>query len=187
MNAFFKRIYRGNIIYAVALILLGIIFAVWPASSRAALVRILGIALLLCGLVMGVGFFTKWFASHFPGILIGGIILAVVGILIIIKPEQFVTFVIIVAGAFMMLSGVMDFCQTLSLATLHFPYWWIGMILSILTIVCSVLVLTQPGWIADGMFIVTGIFMVYNGLSDLFLANKLRQLSKGIPHSTEPV
>ena len=186
MVAFFKRIYKGNIIYAIALILLGIIFAVWPASSRVVLVRALGIALLLCGAIMAIGFFTKRLASNFPGILIGGIILAIVGILIVVKPEQFVSFVIIVAGAFMMLSGVMNFCQTLSLATLRFPYWWVGMILSILTIICSVLVLARPTWIADAIFMATGIFMVYDGLSNLFLAYKLRQLSRRIREDIIP-
>ena len=34
MVNFFKRIYRGNIIYAIALIVLGLVFAVWPADSR---------------------------------------------------------------------------------------------------------------------------------------------------------
>ena len=180
MTAFFKRIFKGNIIYSAVLIVIGIVFAVWPESSRSTLVRLFGIALLLSGIAIGVTFFMKRSGRQLPVNLVAGVILAVIGILIIARPESFVEFLVILAGAFIMLSGVMNFCQTLTMATLHFPLWWVGMIISILTIVFSVLVITKPGRIADAVFIVTGVFMVFDGLSNLWIAFKLRSLSRHV-------
>ena len=139
MVNFFKRIYRGNIIYAIALIVLGLVFAVWPADSRSVLIRILGVLFVLSGLAVAYTFFRNRTPGQLPMVLIAGIILAILGVLIIVRPESFVEFIIILAGAFILLSGIMNFCQTLSLALLHYRYWWIGMIISILTIMLSVL------------------------------------------------
>ena len=108
---------------------------------------------------------------------IAGIIL---GVLIIVRPESFVEFIIILAGAFILLSGIMNFCQTLSLALLHYRYWWIGMIISILTIMLSVLVMTKPGKIADIVFIITGASMIYDGATNLWVAMKLRWFSRKV-------
>ncbi len=178
MTAFFKRIFRENVIYSVILILLGIIFAVWPEASRSTLVRLIGVALVLTGIALIVLFvLAKRPRKGIPINLLAGVVIAVVGIIVIVKPEECTRFIIILAGAFIMLSGIMNFCQTLSLATLHFPYWWVGMILSVVTIIFSVLVITKPGKIANIVFIVTGIFLVYDGITNLWFALKLRQFS----------
>ena len=177
MVNFFKRIYRGNIIYAIALIVLGLVFAVWPADSRSVLIRILGVLFVLSGLAVAYTFFRNRTPGQLPLVLIAGIILAILGVLIIVRPESFVEFIIILAGAFILLSGIMNFCQTLSLAMLHYRYWWIGMIISILTIMLSVLVMTKPGKIADIIFIIVGASMIYDGATNLWVAMKLRWYS----------
>ena len=175
-----KRIYRGNIIYAIALIVLGLVFAVWPADSRSVLIRILGVLFVLSGLAVAYTFFRNRTPGQLPMVLIAGIILAILGVLIIVRPESFVEFIIILAGAFILLSGIMNFCQTLSLALLHYRYWWIGMIISILTIMLSVLVMTKPGKIADIVFIITGASMIYDGATNLWVAMKLRWFSRKV-------
>ena len=180
MVNFFKRIYRGNIIYAIALIVLGLVFAVWPADSRSVLIRILGVLFVLSGLAVAYTFFRNRTPGQLPMVLISGIILAILGVLIIVRPESFVEFIIILAGAFILLSGIMNFCQTLSLALLHYRYWWIGMIISILTIMLSVLVMTKPGKIADIVFIITGASMIYDGATNLWVAMKLRWFSRKV-------
>ena len=84
-----------------------------------------------------------------------------------------------------MISGVMNFCQTLTLASLHFPFWWVAMIMSILTIILSVLVISKPGQIADVVFVVAGAFMIYDGASNLWIAWKLHKFAKGL-HTPKP-
>jgi uncharacterized membrane protein HdeD (DUF308 family) len=115
MSAFFKKIFKGNMIHGIVLVLVGIIFAVWPEASRSTLIRLIGIALVLTGIALVVLFFmSRRQKSGIPVNLPAGVVLAVIGILIIVKPESFTEFIIILAGAFIMLSGIMNFCQTLS-------------------------------------------------------------------------
>lgn len=180
MTDFLKSIYRGNMIYAISLIVLGLVFAVWPTDSRQVLIKLLGVILALLGIAMGVLFFTRRTARLFPATLAIGVIVIVLGVLMFIKPETFIEFVIIVAGVFIGISGVLNFCQTLSLAMNRFPYWWVAMILSILTIVFAVLVITKPGPIADVVFIVTGIFMIADGLTDIWLARQVKQTTRSL-------
>ena len=144
MTSFLKSIYRGNIIYAICLIVLGLVFIIWPADSRQLLIRALGALLVLAGAALIVLYF-KAKKRGLPVSIVGGVILVVLGILMLAKPENFVQFVIIVAGAFIGASGVLNFCQTLSLAMSRFRLWWVAMILSIFTIVFAVLVISQPG------------------------------------------
>ena len=172
MTSFLKSIYRGNIIYAICLIVLGLIFIVWPADSRQVLIRVLGALLVLSGAALIVLYF-KARKRGLPVSVVGGVILVVLGILMLAKPENFVQFVIIVAGAFIGASGVLNFCQTLSLAMVRFRLWWVAMIMSIFTIVFAVLVISQPGKIADVIFIVTGIFLVLDGITDLWMARMI--------------
>ncbi|MBQ4361340.1 MAG: DUF308 domain-containing protein [Lachnospiraceae bacterium] len=188
MTAFFKKIFKGNMIYGIVLVLVGIIFAVWPEASRSTLIRLIGIALVLTGIALVVLFFmSRRQKSGIPVNLPAGVVLAVIGILIIVKPESFTEFIIILAGAFIMLSGIMNFCQTLSLATLRFPYWWVGMIMSILTIIFSVLVITKPGKIADVIFIITGVFLICDGITDMWFALKIRKFAGRIRDEIEEV
>ncbi len=172
MTSFLKSIYRGNIIYAICLIVLGLVFIIWPADSRQLLIRVLGALLVLAGAALIVLYF-KAKKRGLPVSIIGGVILVVLGILMLAKPENFVQFVIIVAGAFIGASGVLNFCQTLSLAMNRFRLWWVAMILSIFTIVFAVLVISQPGKVADAIFIITGIFLVLDGISDLWMARMI--------------
>ena len=185
MVSFFKQIFKQSVIYAVTLIVLGLIFIVWPAASRGVLVRILGIALILAGVALTISYFTRYLGKMFPTTAICGIIIVIIGIMITAKPEYFTAFVMIVLGIFVGISGIMNFLQTMSLASLHYKYWWIGLILSVVTIICSVLIITKPGKIADILFVISGIFMIYDGLSDLFFALKLRSLSTGAKKSIE--
>ena len=87
MVNFFKRIYRGNIIYAIALIVLGLVFAVWPADSRSVLLRILGVLFVRSGRAVAYTFFRNRTPGQLPMVLIAGIILAILGVLIIVRPE----------------------------------------------------------------------------------------------------
>ena len=188
MTAFFKKIFKGNMIYGIVLVLVGIIFAVWPEASRSTLIRLIGIALVLTGIALVVLFFmSRRQKSGIPVNLPAGVVLAVIGLLIIVKPESFTEFIIILAGAFIMLSGIMNFCQTLSLATLRFPYWWVGMIMSILTIIFSVLVITKPGKIADVIFIITGVFLICDGITDMWFALKIRKFAGRVKDEIEEV
>lgn len=190
MTDFFKSIYRGNMIYAICMIVLGLVFAFWPQDSRELLIRILGVLLVLSGAALIYLFFRNRATGQLPVSIVGGVIVAVLGILLIAKPETFIEFVIIVAGAFIGISGVMNFCQTLSLAMTRFRLWWVAMIMSILTIVFAVLVISKPGKIADVIFIVTGIFMVVDGLTDMWITRSIhrdvRTIKEELTEAIEP-
>ena len=187
MTDFLKSIYRGNVIYAICLIVMGLVFAFWPASSRELLVRIIGALLVLSGAALIFLFFRNRAAGGPPVSLIGGVIDAVLGVLIFAKPAVFVDFVIIVAGVFIGLSGILNFCQTLSLAMTRFRLWWVAMIMSILTIVFSVLVISKPGAIADVIFIVAGIFMVIDGITDLWIARNVHSTARTVRNTAHMV
>ena len=101
--------------------------------------------------------------------LVGGIALLILPIVMFIIPYVFVTFISMLAGILLFLSGVMNIMRSIKIRKVGDRSWIISLIISIIIASAGVLLVCNPFGSATMFVRILGIFLVANGLADLLL------------------
>ena len=167
---------------AIVLIILGILMIANPTGAVLTVCRIVGCILFLAGIVLMVLFLARrgWENSSTWDVamcVLGAVLLAL-GLFIIIRPGVVVGFVGILFAVVLFLHGIYDFREMINLKKMGDERWWISLILGIVTFLMGVLVLISPIAIPTIMTVLTGIFLVFDGAVELYLAFRIHQVGK---------
>jgi len=168
-----RQLLKGKIVPAVGSILLGIALVFARRSGFDLLVRIAG-WLFIAG---GVGYMLNYlFRKDREGYTIGmalsaALMAVVIGALLVYYAEDVVNFFPILMGLALVLNGL----SNLTAARFYLGSRVIISLMSLLLIVCGVLVMTHPGNMVNALAVYMGIFLVINGIFDLFMLWKIRE------------
>lgn len=175
---------KSFIITAVITIILGIILVIFPEAVGAVICYVLGGLLLIGGIVLIVKYFScKSVTSLFSITLIGGIIIAVVGIYIIFKHETVLALVPFLFGILAVLDGLINVQRSILLSKSGLKTWWISLMFSLIAIILGVVMVLNPFSTAIIVFRFIGICLIFNGIMDLF---GTASFSKFIKFNDEP-
>ncbi len=178
MKKAFSKIFLTNIIYSILIIALGVVLFVWPEDTRNILCRVIGGVLVAVGLGFIISFFVQKAAFHVSANLALGVIIGVIGGFVFAQPQKFTDMLVIIAGVFIAISGLLNVGETISLATHRYGKWWVALLLAVLTLVFAALVIVKPGFIAKVIFQVAGAFLVYDGASNFWIATRLHKYAR---------
>lgn len=188
MGNLLKRLKTNIVVSAVLCILLGLVLVLWPDLSMKFVCIAIGAALLIGGGVRLAGYFTVRDGSMYAQMnLIMGIILAVVGIWILIKPEKVLAIIPIIVGIVIVLHGVNDLQQAMALYKEKYDKWWIALLLGVLTAAFGVLLICRPFAALDTVVMLIGIFLVYDGVSDLWIVSRIYRTARAMKQEAEAV
>ena len=84
-------ILRNYIVDAVALIVLGLVLAIWPEYTLETIFKWIGVGLIVLGAIKAVSFFTKKENRSVVGLLVGLVQIAV-GVFFVARPAFLVAF-----------------------------------------------------------------------------------------------
>lgn len=186
MGSLLKRMKTNIVISAVLCILLGVVLVVWPDLSMKIVCIAVGALLLIGGGVrLAVYFNTKDGSIYAQLNLIMGIVLAVVGIWILIKPDKVLAIIPIIVGIVIVLHGLNNLQQAFSLYKEKYDKWWIALILGILTVGFGVLLICKPFAALDTVVILIGSFLIYDGLSDLWIVSRIYRTARALRQEAE--
>ena len=186
MGSLLKRMKTNIVISAVLCILLGVVLVVWPDLSMKIVCIAVGALLLIGGGVrLAVYFNTKDGSIYAQLNLIMGIVLAVVGIWILIKPDKVLAIIPIIVGIVIVLHGLNNLQQAFSLYKEKYDRWWIALILGILTVGFGVLLICKPFAALDTVVILIGSFLIYDGLSDLWIVSRIYRTARALRQEAE--
>lgn len=179
MDNLLKRLKTNILISAALCVLLGIVLVVWPDRSMQIVCIAIGAVLLIGGGVrLAVYFSTKDGSMYAQANLIMGIILAVVGVWILMKPDKVLAIIPIIVGIVIVLHGINDLQQAINLCKDKYDKWWVALILGLLTIGFGVLLICRPFEALDTVVILIGIFLIYDGLSDIWIVSRIYRTAK---------
>lgn len=185
---FLKKLKTNVVISAALCILLGIVLVVWPDLSMQIVCTAIGAVLLIGGGVrLAAYFMTKDGSVYAQMNLIMGIILAVVGVWILLQPDKVLAIIPIIVGIVIALHGVNNLQQAVSLCKEKYDKWWVALILGLLTVGFGVLLICKPFAALDTAVMMIGIFLIYDGVSDIWIVSRVYHTAKMLKQEAEAV
>lgn len=181
MKDWLKELKFHFALYAVLCIAGGVILFLWPDLSVRIACMMLGIILVLMGVVH--------LMNHFrapAGTLIRqaelafAIVFAAVGIWIVLKPDFLAGLIPVIMGILLILHGGNDLRQAIILGKAKYAYWWLALLLAILTVAAGCVLIWNPFAATSLAVKVIGAFLVYDGASDLWIMSAARRVAKNV-------
>lgn len=185
---FLKKLKTNVVISAALCILLGIVLVVWPDLSMQIVCTAIGAVLLIGGGVrLAAYFMTKDGSVYAQMNLIMGIVLAVVGVWILLQPDKVLAIIPIIVGIVISLHGINNLQQAVSLCKEQYDKWWVALILGLLTVGFGVLLICKPFAALDTAVMMIGIFLIYDGVSDIWIVSRVYHTAKMLKQEAEAV
>lgn len=164
---------------AVICVILGIVLLVWPGQSTQVVCMVLGIVLGGFGLIQIILYLAtkeKTMVSH--SMMMLGVVLAVIGGWIVLKPETIIKAVPMIVGILIVIHGFHNAVQAIDLKKMQYDNWWVALLLSLLTAALGVVLICNPFTIVDTVVRIIGAFLVYDGLSDMWILSRVFKTKK---------
>ncbi len=178
---FFKRQYK-ELIVPLAMLLFGLLFAFFPGTSMATLVRIVGIIFLVAAAVLGaVSYVNKRYFLF--GI---AIVTCVVGAFCTLIPGAVASFTISLVGFVILFNAVLRLYETVQLRKGEkniIPY----LINDIITAIIGIIMLINPFSAASGVIRVLGIIIFIFGVTNLVEVIRVYRNGKFVDDGTDVV
>ena len=169
---------------------MGVLLVMWPEAAMIYLVITVGVLFLLPGLY---GIFA-YFASRsreedgsgraFPIVALGS---ALLGIWLIVMPAFFVGILMYVLGALLVLGGIGQLMNFISVRKLTGSVPAIFYVIPVLLLLAGILILVNPFEAAKIPFIVLGASSIVYGLTDLFRIIRYRRKSNQVITDVEVI
>lgn len=153
---------------SVAYVVLGIILLFWPATSMLVICRGVGIILLVYGVIKlvmsGMASRNGW--VEYADIS-SGVVAALFGLLLLIRPQMFISILPMLLGILITVDGVMRLQSVLMLRRASYGRWWIELICAAVTLVLGVLLMINPFAGMTMAVSVMGAFLLLDGIANL--------------------
>ena len=188
MESLLKKVKANTILSSLLCAALGLVLVIWPDISMQIVCIAIGAVLILCGVIRLFGFFRNHDGSVYTqGNLVMGIVLVVVGIWIVATPGKVLAIIPIIVGILIVIHGVNNIQQTITLCKGKYSMWWLALIMAILTIGFGVLLITRPFAALDTVVMLIGIFLIYDGLSNVWIVSRIAKTVKMARQEAEAV
>lgn len=179
-NTLFNPTY--GYVRSIAGILLGAALIVWPEVAPKTIVQIIGCFLIVVGIISFVLSLKKNKAAKDDKVgvdllSINGIFDMVFGAILLIIPNVFVTFLMIVLGLMLFVFGVGEIIGLISARKVSLVPWWM-FVLPVIVLIGGVVIMFNPFQSAVTLFIFFGVSLVVYGISELISTIKLRKVIK---------
>jgi uncharacterized membrane protein HdeD (DUF308 family) len=186
MSDLLKKIKTNSLVTAAVYTILGLALLVWPGLSASIFCTALGLVLLLCGLVDIVTFLLHRDGSLYGSVhLIVGIILAVVGVYVMTRPSLVTVVIPRIVGILICIHGISDVGDAISLHRSGYGRWSTALLLGLLTVVLGGVLIANPFGAFATVVRVIGGFLLYDGVSDLWIASRVSKVARQVKSDAE--
>ena len=161
----------GYIVVSIAFCLVGILMIALPEMSAWVIGNFCGAAMLVFGTVKLVGFFSKdLYRLAFQYDLQLGILLLVLGLIILFKPNNVMNFICISFGIAMLIDGLFKIQISMDAKKFGIRSWWLLLSLAIIAGLIGVLLVSRPTESSRVLVVLLGISLLSEGILNLCVA-----------------
>lgn len=174
MERILKRIKTNVMVSALICIALGVILVVWSGLSVRVVCMAIGVVLVLNGISRLMNFIFGKDDSVFSQMnLVMGIIITVIGGWILLQPDTIIAMIPILVGIIIVIHGINNLQQTVSLCQSRYDKWWVALLLALITIGFGILLIFNPFAAVDTLIRFIGVFLIYDGASDIWIMSRV--------------
>lgn len=175
----FKKAKLEYVVQSLVIIAIGVVFIVWAPAVIPWMAKVLAGLLIVVGAIFVLSYFFKKERGFVDsGQFAFGILVAAVGVWIFINPTTFTNFIPKIFGAFILISGLMNLGQTISLARYKYGMWWLSLIFALATVGIGAGLIWKAAEANELIVRLIGGFLVYDGLSNLWTASRISKYGK---------
>lgn len=179
MINYFKNLKANYTVSAVICVIVGLVLMIWPGTSTQVVCMVLGGMLLIYGIIQIILYlFARERTLYLQGMLVLGIIFSVVGAWILLKPEMIIKAVPIIMGIIIIMHGLHNAIQAIDLKKMNYDRWWVALLFGLLTIILGGVLVYNPFSVVNTVVRVIGAFLIYDGLSDMWIISRLFKTKK---------
>ena len=188
MEGLLKKIKANMIVSSLLCVLLGLVLVLRPGLSVRIVCTAVGIVLILSGVTRIIDWFCARDGSMYAQMnLIFGIVLVVVGVWIVVKPDKVLAIIPTIVGIVIGMHGLNNLKQAIELWRDKYDKWWVAFILGALTVGLGVLLICRPFAAIDTVVMLIGFFMISDGLSNIWIVTRIYKNAKMFKQEMEAV
>lgn len=178
-----KQAKNSFLVISILYILLGLVLLIWPGQFLKWGCYALGTVIVLYGASRIISYIAnKNMISYFNADLIVGIVVVAVGLLLLIKPEIFISILPIVFGLFIIFNGIVKLQNAFDLKRLHYEKWWSIFVTAGLSLLLGLFIIWNPFETAALTAMAIGIVLIVEGIASavttIYSWRTIKQLSK---------
>ena len=174
MADFFKGLKANYTISAVVCALLGLVLVIWPGATSQIICMLLGGVLLAYGVLqIAIYLFNRERTIILQGMMILGIVFAVLGLWILLKPEMIMMAVPVIVGVLIAIHGLHNVVQAFALKKDGYESWWLAFLMGLLTLIFGGVLIYNPFKAIELVARIIGIFLIYDGVSDIWILSRV--------------
>lgn len=179
MNNFLKNLKANELISAIICLIIGVVLIIWPGTSVRVVCMVVGGALFLYGAIQIILYLVSSERTVYQqGMLIFGIVLAVLGVVILLKPDSVIQLIPIIMGIIIAIHGLHNAVQAVDLKKMDYANWWVAFLLGVATIALGCFLVFKPFDAINTVIRIIGAFLIYDGLSDAWILSRLFKTRK---------
>ena len=179
MIDFLKGLKMNYTISAVLCVLLGLVLLIWPGTTTQIVCMTLGIVMLAYGIIQIVIYlFNRERTIISQGMMLLGIVFAVIGIWILLRPEMIIMAVPIIVGVLIVIHGLHNVIQAIALQKDGYDKWWLALIFALLTVIFGGVLIYNPFEAVELVVRLIGVFLIYDGLSDIWILSRVFKVKR---------
>ncbi len=183
-----KNIRPDYLVRAIVLIVVGVILAVWTAASLDVMARTLAILLFIIGAVLIITYLVRKEKSFtISGGFVAGIIIAAIGAWIFANPGKFTDFIPKLFGIFILVSGLSNLGQTVSLIRYKSSTWWVSLIIALVTAFLGAFLFFNPTNAKEIAVTLIGAFLIIDGVTNLITAVLVGSAARRVQQEKEAI
>lgn len=166
-----KQVRWSSAVSSVAFIIAGILMIIYPNISASVVAYIIGIGFLVFGLINIIAYFLLDIHDvlHRNDFVIG-LLALIFGLMVILKKDLIADLIPLILGLVIMTSGFTKLQRAVVSRRIGYSNSMIYVILAVISIVFGLVIIffLNGSTMANVLFIVIGVGLVYCGISDLF-------------------
>lgn len=179
MNEFLKGLKVNYTVSALLCVALGLVLLIWPGTTTQVVCMVLGAALVAYGVLQIVFYLANKDRNiAMQGMMVFGIVVAVIGVWILLKPEMIIMAVPVIVGVLIVIHGIHNVVQAIALKKDGYTNWWVAFLLGVITVVFGVVLICNPFTVVDTVVRLIGAFLIYDGLSDIWILSRVSKVKR---------
>lgn len=174
-----KRMKTNSVLNALLYVIVGAVLVIYPGVAADLLCYVLGGVLLLCGLIDLILFLRLRDGSLYSAArLVAGIVLSCVGIWVMFQPKLIFSVVPWIVGALIVVHALQDLRCALLLKKNKALHWSGALLVALVTLVLGIVLITTAFETAMLAVRVIGVFLLADGLSDLWVSMQVHKMNQ---------
>ena len=166
-----KKMKPDYVIKSGVMVAIGLVLVVWTKASLDVMARALAVLLIAIGAVFIITYLLKKERNFIiSGGLVAGILVAAVGGWIFVNPGKFTDFIPKLFGIFILVSGLGNLGQTVSLIKYKSKAWWVSFVIALLTVGLGGFLFFNPTNAKEIAVTMIGVFLIIDGGTNLISA-----------------